>query len=158
MTGLLVACATFLVAVSAALLVDWLIGRRVDPELREAAETIDAWPIATIRGRPGDKVVLHHRSGPDHPAGFVVLSAGRATPISADELRRLWNTTRLRWYRPLGHLGMRQFKWYVSANPDELAPSALEQPAPRWVVVALLALVCILIAAVALLVTLDLRA
>jgi hypothetical protein len=140
----LAAFGMFLLAVFGSVLIDTVIGRRVDPALRDAADAAGAWPIATMRGRPGAKIILRHTSDDDALAGFFVLSGAHTAPISANEIRRLWNWGRLRWYRP-SRLGIRQFSWYVGANPGELEPSVLEQPVPTWVLYAFAALTLLLL-------------
>jgi hypothetical protein len=97
--------AVLLLALFAFALLDQSRARKASVLLRSAAEELGAMPIASMRN--GAQIVFLRRDVSTSDAPFVMLHAGESRPMSAAEIRRLWNSGRLWWYHadetpPLG--------------------------------------------------------
>lgn len=79
--------------------------RKASVSLRLAAEEMGAMPIASMRN--GAQILFLRKDASTSDAPFVMLHVGESRPMSAAEIRRLWNSGRLWWYHtgetpPLG--------------------------------------------------------
>ena len=97
--------AVVVVALLGFALLDQSRARKASGSLRAAADEMGAMPIASMRN--GAQIVILRRDASTSDAPFVMLHAGESRPMSAAEIRRLWNSGRLWWYHtgetpPLG--------------------------------------------------------
>lgn len=79
--------------------------RKASESLRATAETMGVLPIASMRD--GAQIVFFRRDASSSDAPFAMLHAGESRPMTAAEIRSLWNKGRLWWYHagetpPLG--------------------------------------------------------
>jgi hypothetical protein len=112
--------------------------RKASASLRSMAEEVGALPIASMRN--GAQIVFLRRQAGASDTPFIMLHAGESRPMSADEIRRLWNGGRLWWYHAgeTPPVGLRYYLRYVDgqytpscrlAKPDD--PSALSDQGDR---------------------------
>ncbi len=137
--GWLITLVVFVCAIFVIMVVDTVLSRLEARSLQEAAEALEAWPIAVFRYHPRRKIVLCHRIE-DPGSAFVLLDGDTREPISPQAIWSLFNKGRLRWYKSGLHpLGLRMFLWYRDAHPgaiDWVDPATIQ--APRWLVILVL--------------------
>jgi hypothetical protein len=90
--------------------------RRASVSLRATAESMGVMPIASMRN--GAQIVFLRNEAATSDTPFLMLHAGESRPMSAGEIRRLWNRGRLWWYYvdETPPLGLHYYLRYVNGD------------------------------------------
>jgi hypothetical protein len=92
----LASVAALVLALLAFALFDQSRARRASESLRATAEAMGVMPIASMRN--GAQIVFLRNEAAASDTPFVMVHGGESRPMSAAEVRRLWNSGRLWWY------------------------------------------------------------
>jgi hypothetical protein len=108
--------AAFALSLAVFVVIDQRKARKRNTMLRLKAEAMQAWPVASLRG--GQQIVVDFRHSDPVHTPFMIVDGLESRPVRADEIWRLWQRGRLRWYRSDGvkndPVGLRHYLLYAT--------------------------------------------